>query len=479
MGLFDTRSEFTDLIKMTGGGLVTADFSVIFDAIVRKYKSIYGNDIDVSDASADGQFLVMLSLLIYNTLLGVKYLNSNLNPTSATGNYLDILCKLNNITRNEPTHSTVDLYVKYIGNNTGGYNPVVANNEKIQEIKVQDTSGHMWIWNEAKGFDTFKNNFENGKYYKLTFTCEEVGAISAIANTEFISGIENNGSIIDYFSTITNDKINSIRGSVCISLTSDFEIWQASDAVIGSDEESDSSLRLRRSKQLANNSITTLEALKGSLLNIAGIKDVIIYNNNTKTEIPANNGQKIQPHDIYVVLRYENGVDIDENKIGSTIYNKLTPGVITTACAASITTGENKIHEVQELDVMLNTINWTKSKSISPAITINYMINYKIYNKDIYEPLIKNLIKNYSNEILFDEKFNITNLCAYLNSNIPFVGGILPIIFENGYFTTTVNKDIILNPTDTYYDYSKSTFTFTTPENSDGSIYIKGTLTIS
>ena len=55
-----------EIIKLTNAGLKIATFTQIRAALIDRYKSIYGSDIDLSTGSADGIFVNDLALIINN-----------------------------------------------------------------------------------------------------------------------------------------------------------------------------------------------------------------------------------------------------------------------------------------------------------------------------------------------------------------------------------------------------------------------------
>ena len=57
---------YDNLSAVTNSGLEVAEFYQIRDAIVRRMMEIYGEDIDVSSASADGEYINMEADIINN-----------------------------------------------------------------------------------------------------------------------------------------------------------------------------------------------------------------------------------------------------------------------------------------------------------------------------------------------------------------------------------------------------------------------------
>jgi len=136
MGMFDVKYTFDNLIRTTSAGLEVSSFVQTKDAIIQRYKEIFGNDIDVESTTADGQYIMMIALMLYNGYNGLYYLSQNLDPTGAQGVFLDRLCGFNNVFRRNAEPSSAYVYVKY----TGGAPSYTSNVEgsNTQEITCID-----------------------------------------------------------------------------------------------------------------------------------------------------------------------------------------------------------------------------------------------------------------------------------------------------------------------------------------------------
>ena len=125
-----------EFIKFTAGGPIIADYDQIQTALINKYKEVYGYDIDLANTTADGIFVNNLALIINNILQSFKTLYSNLNINTASGVYLDNLCRLSNVTRKRATQSTADLLISATQDTTL-YNGTI----------FIDNTGNEWIYN--------------------------------------------------------------------------------------------------------------------------------------------------------------------------------------------------------------------------------------------------------------------------------------------------------------------------------------------
>ena len=130
--------DITDFIKITSAGVQIANFPQIRAALIERYKSVYGDDIDLSTASADGIFVNDLALIINNICMSIQTFYGNMDVDNASGIYLDNLCKLSNITRKPATYSNASLTLT----NENNFEVDVTNG-----MIFVDKSGTEWTYN--------------------------------------------------------------------------------------------------------------------------------------------------------------------------------------------------------------------------------------------------------------------------------------------------------------------------------------------
>ena len=327
--LQDREVPIDKFINITAGGIVIADYDQIQSAIIKRYKEVYGSDIDLSNTTADGLFINDISLIINNILQSFKVLYSNLDVNTASGVYLDSLCRLSNITRKSATQSTA--YLRITTTVTTTLN---------SGTKFVDYSGNEWTYNGQ----TLTILEDASSATQILVTCDTYGAIEASP-----------GSI---YQTLE---------------TSYLVVEQDSPASIGLEDESDAELRARRAQSTGAQGVTVLESLVGELFDVDGVKDVQVINNNTDSNITAADGTVVKKHSVYIILREIENLNIDEDTIGQIIYNKLTPGINTNAFTGNSANGINQsyIAVLDENITWLNqTLNWKKAVSIHPTCTV-------------------------------------------------------------------------------------------------------------
>ena len=124
MSLVETK--LYDYIPSTG--IVIPDTSVVRQVWVDEFKSILGNDIDTTEETNIGRLIESLTMA-FRTIIGINAQNMNqINPSQATGIYLDAIGALYGVARVPATKTTVVVKL------TGTPNTVVAANSSVANI---------------------------------------------------------------------------------------------------------------------------------------------------------------------------------------------------------------------------------------------------------------------------------------------------------------------------------------------------------
>lgn len=322
-----------NLITFDSLGLHRANFLEIKTALIEEFKNIYGSDIDVSTASADGVYINTLGLLLDNVLGAVNALYTQLDINSATGTNLDALCALTNVFRQQATFSRASISVTNVG----------PTSVTLLDPRFVDVESNTWKYDGTL-------TLAPSETQQIIVTCERLGAVKAPA-----------GSINQ---TLT---------------TSTLLVTQTEPAIVGKDKESDMSLRARRAQSSKISANTVIEALQAALLEIDGIDDVFVYNNNTGTSFNAADGTSIDAHSIYVIIRRNPLINVTNETIGQLIHKKLTPGIRTiqsngTAGLAKSYQYSEKLYNTYIADSEQN-IYWKEAQGYAPQITFNITVN--------------------------------------------------------------------------------------------------------
>ncbi len=412
-------TNYLDLINFTNRGIVVADYNKIRQVLTARFKAIYGSDIDLSSTSADGQWIEEQCLFINNMLQTIKQLYSSIDPRYATGEYLDIIASLTNVTRLPATKSTAYVTIKGLTPNTEYtiQNPLV----------LLDRNGNTWV---CSPFTTDSN----GEATVLT-TCDVYGPIRAEVGW--------------IYTTI------EALGGVTITM---------SDAAIpGRGIESDSQLRARRSNSLSTKGVTVMESIISSLLNINGILDAAIYNNDTGSVLLAKDGTNIPISSIYILIRKNINIPIDDSIIGSLIYEKKTPGILTTT--PGVDNKKSYLYPTQIQD-LTQKVEWKECKPIAPEIIIT--LNPKSYFVSSTDEtgtgkIVGNKIINFLNNLRISQNINHIELLSEVLYADPMYRGTLTYSIEsvtiNGVAGDYINPDTYFNYTSAVYNPTDKTIT--------------------
>lgn len=264
-------------------GLVTQSLEEIRDDLIAKFKSVYGQDINVEQNSPDGQWLNILAQEKKDILdLFVQFYN-NLDPDRVIGIPQQILYKLNGLIIQAYTYSYVYVNVTVTEDVT-----LQGLDDNIESLDgtgytVRDTNGNRWILATTQ-------NLEPGTHL-LNFRAGDLGSITALPNT--ITVME---TVLKGVAGVNNPANNYITGDT---------------------GESSAQFRRRRNQAMAVPSQGFDESTQSQMLNLANVTQCKVYDNRSDEVV---NG--IPAHGIWVIV--EGGTPAD---IGRVIYNNLPPGI--------------------------------------------------------------------------------------------------------------------------------------------------------
>lgn len=399
----NTDVDISEFIKITSAGVQIANFPQIRSALIDRYKSVYGNDIDLSTASADGVFINDLALIINNLCMSIQTFYANMDVDNASGVYLDALCKLANVTRKPATKSNASLQLINKGD---------AVYELTKGTIFVDKAGTEWTYNGS----TITLPANQTTTTTITVECSIAGPVKAEAGW-----------------------INQTL------LLSNIDVSQLNTANIGSEEESDNDLRDRRNQSAGAQGTTVLDSLIGSLLQISGIDDVLVYNA-TGSAKDAADGTIVAAHSIYVILRQQAGVTIDDSIIGKLIYEKLTPGISTTYTTKDESHSYKYVPEVfgSKVETFDQYVYWKKAVPTHNSITIE-IVPLDYFSTDELPTIFE-------------------SICSYLNglplsTQIDEQQLLIQAVYADPQFkskaTYTVKEVVATNVSnpDTYFDY--------------------------
>ena len=413
-------TNYLGLITFNANGVVIADYQQVRATLVEQFKNIYGSDIDLSTSSADGIYVETLSLIINNILQTVKSMYANLDTRTATGQFLDMLCALTNVMRKPATKSTVYVTIKGLSANESF---LVGN-----QLVLLDKNGTTWTC-ESFTADA------NGEATVLA-KCDEFGPVRAEVGWLYTT----------------------------VQMLAGVTITMQSEAIPGTWKESDSQLRARRNSVLSMRSTSVLEGIVASLLNVSGILDAQIYNNDTLAAITAKDGTSIPKNAIYIALRKNPNIAIANSVLGSIIYEKKTPGVHTTE-TTSLTNGVVKSYNYPTSLSIAQEVTWKECISINPTIQIevtpkNYFVSGTSTNST--GNVIAKKVMDYLNNLRVSQDIDFLELQSVILFADPKYRGVSTYSLADLKINALAQS--FTNP-DTYFSYSNVVITGTSPAN--------------
>lgn len=264
-------------------GLVTQSLEEIKEDLITKFKSIYGQDINVEQNSPDGQWINILAQEKKDILDLFTTFYNNLDPDRVVGIPQQILYKLNGLSIKTYTYSYV-----YINVTTTESVTLQGLDDDIENLDgsgytVKDTNGNRWILAST-------TDLTAGKHL-LNFRSADLGSITALPNT--ISIME---TVLKGVAEVNNPANNYITGN---------------------SGETTAEFRLRRNQSMAVPSQGFDESTQSQMLTLETVKECKVYDNRSNEVV---NG--IPAHGVWVIVR--GGLP---QEIGRIIYNNLPPGI--------------------------------------------------------------------------------------------------------------------------------------------------------
>lgn len=432
----DGKFSINDFITMDGNGVTKADYADIVKTLLGHYRAIYGIDVDLDPRTADGRFIYDVATIIDSGLEVIKQLYTQLDPNSATGAFLDILCSLTNVHRLSATPSIAS--VEFV-NLSDFENSITLSGDDLILI---DDSGNEWRVADDSGVTSVTVPYATSTivyvYDGVEYVTKEL-AEKAKGNGDGV--ITTTGKIIGGRSGLVPFQC-SVDGAISTSAFT-FLIYNGKKVNIeiemidlGSEEESDIDLKNRRAES-SSYGYTLTEGLRGALLNVYGVKDALIYANNGDTDTNGNTTKEeylnniqftMGAHSIAVLVRpfetYE-PISFKEN-VATTIDNYLTPSVST------------------KQDNFLQDSNFTEYSFIDKGTNISYSVWFGICSP--VTPTITIRIRPTNNYVKSTDNIIANALVSHLN-------GLAIDYYVQSYelCTSVQNADPKSNGSNTYY----------------------------
>lgn len=392
--------DMSNIVSFGVNGLSIASFVDIKKALSTRLKELYGNDIDLSDASADGQWLNSTALMINNILQSLSSMYQSLDPAVAQGYFLDVLASFSNIVRKAASASIC-------------YVTITAKEDKSplilsKDTKFIDASGNSWSIDESRA--SYLDMYSSTSY-ALYLTSANAYSVSIPLICDIVGPIAISSGSIQGFMEMTNDFAG-------------LAVTQPESGVKGEYKETDAHLRSRRSQSASTSAVTVIEGIKGVLIANAAIADAKVISHQIAGATSA--GNVIPAHTVEVLVRrhyqdftgtLSSSVALDDLDafIANIIYDRLTPGIptfplSTTLASGAYLTDEGNQYRAKEFTDITTTIkdyiqsiSWSNCIPLKPVITITL---HKLSNMDLANSakLVINAIAAYMNALAIMEE---------------------------------------------------------------------------
>src|SRR6185437_3930927 len=246
---------------LTASGLTIATQAELLSTFTQNLQAIYGSDIDLSSNTPDGQWLNIIIQSILDLEDLVLQIYNSMDPDNAIGTQLDQRAAINGIQRQSGTFSTVDVTLVL----TQSVDIYGLDQSDEDVYTVSDNIGNRW----------FLQNTQLGVgpgTVTYSFRAEFTGAVAATPNS-------------------INVPVTIVLGVSLINNGS-------SQSILGINEETDASVRIRRQISIAISSQGYVQGLLATLENINGISSALVFENTTNTT--DDNG--VPGHSIWVIV---------------------------------------------------------------------------------------------------------------------------------------------------------------------------------
>ena len=324
--------------------------------------TIYGSDINVDSNTPDGQWINIFALSNEDVEQLCVQIYDSFDPNQAIGVALDSLCQLNSSSLTRKGGIYTQVAVNVVASTNTNLNGIATSSP----YTISDANGNLFYLISSTTVSAGTNS--------LNFQAANIGYIQILPNTLTIPV-----SIIAGITSVNNP---------------------ASPYQIGSNQETDSQLRIRRAASTAIPSQGFNQSLYGGLLQITGLTQAVIYENTTTVTALS----VVPAHSIWVIV--EGGSSTD---VANTIYKYRNAGCgMYGTTTVSLTQADSSTFNVMfSYSVNQNLyLSLTVSSLSGGTVDTNALTNFLVANYilGIYQEsditTITSLIHSYSTDIL-------------------------------------------------------------------------------
>lgn len=280
---------------LTTTGFVLKPLEVIKAELETKAKNTWGASIDVSAQSVFGQLIGNQAGEFNDLWLLLQAVDSAFDPDKATGNQLDALCALTGTIRDGATKSTIVALCTGTNAtvlNTGRGASVASTGVKFTSTGAATLATALaWAINTVYAKGDVRSN-DSGKLYVCTVAGTSAGAggptgtgTAITDNTATWRYVDTAGAYayVNFQASETGPKIATAYTLTTIDtpVAGWNKVTNTADATLGTDKETDTSLRTRREEELRGSGNAALEAIRTAVLAVENVVSVTVFENDT------------------------------------------------------------------------------------------------------------------------------------------------------------------------------------------------------
>jgi hypothetical protein len=262
-------------------GLTTNTQAELLANLTTLFQNIYGADIVITSNSPDGQLINGFIQVILDDQDLLTQIYNTFDPDNAVGVILDQRVAINGIQRQAGTLTVTNITIV-----TNQSVNLYGSDQSVQPVyTVSDNAGNLWELGTTQiAVPTGTNVF--------AFQSAVTGAITPLPNTLTI-------------------QVTIVLGVISVNNPTAY-------TTLGTNEESDAALKIRRQKSVSQASQGYLKGLLAALENINGVTSAFVYENDTSvTDIDGVPG-----HTIWVII----AGSPDNVDVATAIYEKRNAG---------------------------------------------------------------------------------------------------------------------------------------------------------
>ncbi|WP_294366648.1 baseplate J/gp47 family protein [uncultured Ruminococcus sp.] len=332
-------------MPMTEAGFRKYTYAEILEQQITRAKDLFGDDIDTSEQSVIGKYIRLNVSDFAQQEEALEALYQARYIDTAVGVSLDRLTPFAGIQRNAAVAAIWEVWFKNIGSDAVTIpmgTKLMSSNGVIyhttQEVTAEAGESSDTIHMQCDTAGTIGNNPRNVRFYQTQIPNVQIG----------------------------------VNGFIAV--------------VTGANRETDAELRKRWKSALNGSGSGTTNAIIGSVSRIDGVQDVVIYENETDTEMSVGTFSKIEPHSFLTVIK---GAENLSAEIAKVIFENKPLGIQTNKSFVDSVTE-------QVTDIAGTTHEIHFAFAIDDPITVYVTIskaNEPKFNKDAAQPLFEKALE--------------------------------------------------------------------------------------